>query len=79
MLDTEYVIAHRSRMDRAEGRPSDRAGIRCDSPAEVDRVYAGLLDAGGAGTAGRGTRFWGQRYAQVTDPDGNVVDLYAAR
>ena len=21
--------------------------------------------------------FWGQRYAQVKDPDGNVVDLFA--
>ena len=22
--------------------------------------------------------FWGQRYAQVADPDGNLVDLFAA-
>ena len=21
--------------------------------------------------------FWGQRYAQIHDPDGNVVDLFA--
>jgi uncharacterized glyoxalase superfamily protein PhnB len=22
-------------------------------------------------------RFWGMRYAQVKDPDGNIVDLFA--
>ncbi len=52
--------------------------FRCESPRDVDRVYVDLIDGG---DAGRQTEpwdaFWGQRYAQVKDPDGNVIDLFA--
>jgi catechol 2,3-dioxygenase-like lactoylglutathione lyase family enzyme len=51
--------------------------FRCGSPQDVDRVYAELLDAGAASYKRPWDAFWGQRYAQVTDPDGNVVDLFA--
>jgi len=52
--------------------------FRCDSPAEVDRVYAELTDAGHEGHNPPWDAFWGQRYASLRDPDGNSVDLYAA-
>jgi len=52
--------------------------FRCESPRDVDRVYGDPIDGG---DAGRQTEpwdaFWGQRYAQVKDPDGNVIDLFA--
>lgn len=49
----------------------------CESPAEVDRVYAQLTAAGYPGLKEPWDAFWGQRYAQVADPDGNSVDLFA--
>ena len=49
----------------------------CDSPAEVDETYEDLVGAGYRGHKQPWDAFWGQRYAQVEDPDGNVVDLFA--
>jgi catechol 2,3-dioxygenase-like lactoylglutathione lyase family enzyme len=49
----------------------------CDAPAEVDSLYAELAEAGQGGHKEPWDAFWGQRYAQVKDPDGNVVDLFA--
>jgi catechol 2,3-dioxygenase-like lactoylglutathione lyase family enzyme len=56
-----------------------RIGIAflCESPEDVDRVYRELIDAGAAGHREPWDAFWGQRYAQVNDPDGNVLDLFA--
>lgn len=48
-----------------------------DSPQEVDRAYSDLIEAGGQGHREPWDAFWGQRYAQLRDPDGNVVDLFA--
>ena len=50
----------------------------CDSPADVDALYARLLEAGARPGREPWDAFWGQRYAQVADPDGHVVDLFAA-
>ncbi len=49
----------------------------CDSPADVDATYANVLAAGFSGHKAPWDAFWGQRYAQVEDPDGNLVDLFA--
>ena len=49
----------------------------CDSPGEVDRVYGELVEAGYESHKEPFDAFWGQRYAQVLDPDGNMVDLFA--
>jgi catechol 2,3-dioxygenase-like lactoylglutathione lyase family enzyme len=49
----------------------------CDSPAEVDSVHAELMEAGYKGHKEPWDAFWGMRYAQVFDPDGNTVDLFA--
>jgi catechol 2,3-dioxygenase-like lactoylglutathione lyase family enzyme len=51
--------------------------FRCDSPAEVDSVYADLVGAGYQSELGPFDAFWGQRYATVLDPDHNGVDLFA--
>ena len=51
--------------------------FECESPAEVDKVYAELLAAGYDGHKEPWDAFWGMRYAVVHDPDGNGVDLYA--
>ena len=44
---------------------------------EVDRLYRELLAAGGSPHKEPWDAFWGQRYAQLEDPDGTVVDLFA--
>lgn len=49
----------------------------CESPAEVDAAHASIVEAGFASNKEPWDAFWGQRYAQVVDPDGNVVDLFA--
>ncbi len=51
--------------------------FRCGSPAEVDGLYRELTATGARGYREPWDAFWGQRYAQVEDPDGNVVDLFA--
>lgn len=52
--------------------------FKCVSPAEVDALYAQVTQAGFASHKAPWDAFWGQRYAQVIDPDGNHVDLFAA-
>lgn len=49
----------------------------CDSPTDVDARFAEVVAAGYAGHKAPWDAFWGQRYAQVLDPDGNAVDLFA--
>ncbi len=49
----------------------------CDDASDVDRVYHSVVDAGFAGVKEPWDAFWGQRYAQVKDPDDNVIDLFA--
>jgi catechol 2,3-dioxygenase-like lactoylglutathione lyase family enzyme len=52
-------------------------GFRCDTAAEVDRVYGELIGQGYEGHKEPWDAFWGQRYAEVLDPDGNTIDLFA--
>lgn len=51
--------------------------FKCDSPAEVDALYQQLEASGYQGHKAPWDAVWGQRYAVVTDPDGNHVDLFA--
>ena len=78
MLDTEETIRS---FDPDWKPPSEghRSAIafRCDSPAEVDATYATLLESGGTSLKEPWDAFWGMRYAEVKDPDGSVVDLFA--
>jgi uncharacterized glyoxalase superfamily protein PhnB len=52
--------------------------FKCASPAEVDTLYQRVVQSGYTGHKEPWDAFWGQRYAQVVDPDGNIVDLFAA-
>ncbi len=51
--------------------------FKCDSAAEVDAVYHRLTTAGYQSHKEPWDAFWGQRYAVVIDPDGNLIDLFA--
>jgi uncharacterized glyoxalase superfamily protein PhnB len=78
MIDTESVMkSFDSGWQRPSGGHAVGGAFRCDSPEEVDRVYAELLDAGGSPYKEPWDAFWGHRYAQVKDPDGTVLDLFA--
>ena len=78
MLDSEEVVkSFRPDWTRATGNQLSLA-FECGSPAEVDEVYARVVAAGFAGEKEPWDAFWGQRYAQLADPDGVPVDLYAA-
>ncbi|CAN5460643.1 VOC family protein [soil metagenome] len=44
---------------------------------DVDATYKAITEAGFHGHKEPWDAFWGQRYAIVTDPDGNHVDLFA--
>jgi uncharacterized glyoxalase superfamily protein PhnB len=65
--------------DREEPR-GHRIGLafECESPADVDGTYRRLVDEGFEGKKEPYDAFWGQRYADAVDPDGNVVHLFAA-
>ena len=79
MLDT---VALMKTLDPAWTEPAGhRMGLafECASPAEVDALHAKVVGAGHRSKTAPWDAFWGQRYAQVIDPDGNVVDLFAPR
>ena len=77
-LDTEETIRS---FDPGWSPPSGghrmALAFLCESPDEVDHLYRKLVDAGAVGHKEPWDAFWGQRYAEVQDPDGNVVDLFA--
>jgi catechol 2,3-dioxygenase-like lactoylglutathione lyase family enzyme len=78
MLDSEDVVrSFREDWTRTAGNQIGLA-FECASPAEVDETYAKLVGAGFRGEREPWDAFWGQRYAQVLDPNGVGVDLYAA-
>jgi catechol 2,3-dioxygenase-like lactoylglutathione lyase family enzyme len=59
------------------GGPAIGLAFLCGSPAEVDAVYAEIVAAGHPSKKEPWDAFWSQRYAQVLDPDHNVIDLFA--
>jgi uncharacterized glyoxalase superfamily protein PhnB len=67
-LDPEWVEPVGQRMTLA---------FKCDSPAGVDALYQQIVQSGHRGHKAPWDAFWGQRYAVVVDPDGNLVDLFA--
>jgi catechol 2,3-dioxygenase-like lactoylglutathione lyase family enzyme len=78
MFDTEDVIrSFEPEWARATGNQAALA-FECATPADVDAVYADVVAAGFEGHREPWDAFWGQRYAQLRDPDGVPVDLYAA-
>ncbi|RII17628.1 Glyoxalase/Bleomycin resistance protein/Dioxygenase superfamily protein [Streptomyces sp. YIM 130001] len=78
MLDSEAAIRSFA-PDFVPRSAHGRAGFafKCESPAQVDATYSELTDAGYKGAAEPWDAGWGQRYAQIEDPDGQTVDLFA--
>ena len=78
MLDTEDVVKSSDPdWTRPSGGNAMSLAFLCDSPADVDALYAALIADGVESHKEPWDAFWGQRYAQIKDPDGNVVDLFA--
>jgi catechol 2,3-dioxygenase-like lactoylglutathione lyase family enzyme len=78
MLDKEEVItSFLPEWRRATGNQMSIA-FECASAPEVDEVYGRVVAAGFHGEKEPWDAFWGQRYAQLQDPDGVGVGLYAA-
>jgi uncharacterized glyoxalase superfamily protein PhnB len=47
------------------------------SPDEADAIYSKLIEQGYTSFAAPRDAFWGQRFAQVLDPDGNNIGIFA--
>lgn len=78
MLDSEDVVrSFRPDWTRETGNQLGLA-FECESAAEVDDLYTRIVDAGFDGEKAPWDAFWGQRYAQLRDPDGVPIDLYAS-
>jgi uncharacterized glyoxalase superfamily protein PhnB len=67
-LDPDWVEPEGHRMNLA---------FECSSTGDVDATHARVVAAGFRSKKAPWDAFWGQRYAQVIDPDDNVVDLFA--
>ena len=77
MLDQEEVVrSFRPDWTRETGNQLSLA-FQCEGAAEVDEAYARVTEAGFHGEKEPWDAFWGQRYAQLQDPDGVPIDLYA--
>ena len=77
MWDTEELV--RQIEDEWMEPVGNRSALAflCESPADVDATFKTIVDAGFEPKKEPWNAFWGQRYAQVWDPDGNGVDLFA--
>jgi uncharacterized glyoxalase superfamily protein PhnB len=78
MFDTEDVIRSFSPDWTRETGNQLAIAFACASPAEVDETYARVVEAGFEGEKEPWDACWGYRYAQLRDPDGVGVDLFAA-
>jgi uncharacterized glyoxalase superfamily protein PhnB len=77
MLDEESEIkSFRPDWTRETGNQLALA-FECSSPAEVDELYGRAKADGYDAEKEPWDAFWGQRYAQLRDPDGVPVDLFA--
>jgi uncharacterized glyoxalase superfamily protein PhnB len=77
MLDTVDVIRT---MNPNWQKATGNGIVMCfkqPSPQNVDEIYKRVVDAGFSGIKSPWNAFWGQRYACVSDPDGNQIDLFA--
>ena len=79
MFDKEEMVrSFDPDWSRGTGSPSHSLAFSFETPGEVDAKYDELLAAGGQAHKEPWDAFWGMRYAQLRDPDGNGIDLYAA-
>ena len=78
MLDTEEVIRSFHPDWKRETGNQLAVAFACASPADVDETYHRIVEAGFEGDKEPWDAFWGHRYAQLRDPDGVQIDLFAA-
>ena len=77
MWDTEELIR---KLDPEWKRPDGHGlalAFECRDATDVDETYARLVAEGFEGKKEPYDAFWGQRYANLADPGGNAVDLFA--
>ena len=78
MWDAETLVRElETGWQRTSGGQAVTLAFEYPSPAEVDAAHAAVVEAGHRSHKEPWDAFWGQRYAQVVDPDGTVVDLFA--
>ncbi len=78
MLDSEDTVrSFRPEWTRETGNQLGLA-FECERASDVDDVYARMVEAGFDGEKEPWDALWGQRYAQLRDPDGVGIDLYAS-
>lgn len=78
MLDSEELMKKlRPDWVTPEGQRITLAFL-CTSSKDVDESYQRVIDSGFTGHTPPWDAPWGQRYASVADPDGNIVDLFAS-
>ena len=59
--------------------PASALQFRLESREAVDELYADLTAAGYHGHLAPFDAFWGARYAEVDDPDGNIVGFHSPK
>ena len=75
-LDSLELIKSLGPWEEAKGHRMGIA-INAETVEGVNETYQKVLAAGVEGLTEPFDAFWGQRYSQVKDPDGNPVDIYA--
>jgi catechol 2,3-dioxygenase-like lactoylglutathione lyase family enzyme len=77
MIDSKKLIEN---LINAEPKPANTSAfaIEFDSPRELNEVAQKIKSAGFHIEKEPWDAFWGQRYAVIADPDGYLIDLYAA-
>jgi catechol 2,3-dioxygenase-like lactoylglutathione lyase family enzyme len=77
-FDTEAAVKdHDDQWRDPSGSSRVNLQFQLDTPQQVNETYARVIAAGAGAYAAPWDAFWGQRFARVTDPDGNVVSLFA--
>jgi uncharacterized glyoxalase superfamily protein PhnB len=77
-FDTEDAVKERDdKWHEPSGSGRVNLQFELKTPRQVDDVYARVVAAGAGIYMAPWDAFWGQRFARETDPDGNVVSLFA--
>jgi len=77
-LSTEFVARmYDPRWRRPSVPPGSALQFRLGSRDAVDEMYAALTSAGYHGHLAPIDAFWGNRYAEVDDPDGTIVGFHS--
>jgi uncharacterized glyoxalase superfamily protein PhnB len=77
MWDTEELIRQIEPDLPSPVRQRIVLAFRCADATDVDETYARVVEAGFESKAEPWDAFWGQRFAYLRDPDGNIVALFA--